>query len=315
MFDCDLNGDRYDNCKASKKLIEIIADAKAEKKNLLLSDENLDSRFAWALREVINDNHFKVKVVLAYRRIHRWLPSWYSQINKSASKDSKGNFFRNELGQPELRPHTEWPNEGGLYVPNFSDWYQHFVGQFHSSDLSSNHPSIVFKNAYEPYFDDIEVYNMEQEGDLVTNFMCQMVPSASKTCNRLKEGSIELPLVNPSMNMEHDILGVQAYERGLIDESLSRPTVVEAVRDHIQTSGMDLLRNCDSDVRDQIHDWLLDSEKAMFPDEWSPSKSDALENTYKIDYAEGKLCDIDIEAILSNEAWIEFFSSLGNNSR
>lgn len=312
-FDCDLDGDRWVNCKASDKLKQILADASAQRKNLLLSDENLDERFAGALREAIDDNQFRVKVVLVYRRIHQWLPSWYSQINKSANKDSKGNLLRNEEGQPERQPHTKWPSEGGVYVPNFSEWYNQFVGHFHSSDLASNHPSVSFKAAYEPYFDHIEVYDMNQEGDFVTNFMCQMIPEATKTCHRLTQGSVDLPLSNPSVDVEHDIVSVAAFERGLIDPSLSRPEVVEAVQNHLRNSETSLPRRCDVSVRDEIHDWLMDSEKAMFPQAWSNSTRDALESDYNVYYERGKLCDIDIDAVLSNGAWIRFFASLGSS--
>jgi hypothetical protein len=318
MFDCDLNGDRWTNCKVSETLLQILTNASVEKKNLLLSDENLDHRFAGALREAISDKLFRVKVVLVYRRIHTWLPSWYSQINKTANVDSKGNLLRNENGPPVRLPHTKWPSEGGVHVPNFSVWYKEFVSHFDSSDLVSNHPSIFFKNAYEPYFNHIEVYDMGQDGDLVTNFMCQMVPEASKTCHRLKEGTIYLPLSNPSVDVEHDILSVQAYEHGLVDinRGLSRSEVVEEVRKHLENhkSSITLPRKCDNGaMRDQIHDWLLDSEKAMFPEAWSPSVSEDLENQYNdYYYGKGNLCDVDIEAVMSDEKWIEFFASLGN---
>ena len=311
-FDCELDkNDSWTNCLVSEKLLNILADASAERKNLLLSDENLDERFAGALREAISDKDFRVKIVLVYRKIHTWLPSWYSQINKMTNKDSNGNFLRNENDQPTLQPHTKWPSEGGVHVPNFSDWYRQYVNGFHSEDLAGNHPSIKFKNAYEPYFDHIEVYNMDQEGDMVTNFMCQMIPEAHKTCHRLKEGSVKLPLINPSVNVEHDILSVEAYERGLIGEGLSRPTVVEEVRKHLQNPGVSLPRRCDSELRKQIHDWLFESEKIMFPDSWSSSVSEALENQYEDYYDKGKLCDIDLEEALDDKSWIEFFTSLG----
>ena len=317
MFDCDLDGDRWTNCKVSETLLQILANASTEKKNLLLSDENLDHRFAGALREAISDKLFRVKVVLVYRRIHRWLPSWYSQISKTANMDSNGNLLRNEIGEPVRLSHTKWPSEGGVHVPNFSDWYKDFVSHFDDpSDLVSNHPSIFFKNAYEPYFEHVEVYDMGQDGDFVTNFMCQMVPEASKTCRRLKDGTIDLPLSNPSVNVEHDILSVQAYEHGLIDinRGFSRPDVVEEVRKYLENnkSSITLPRKCDERaMRNQIHDWLLDSEKAMFPEAWSPSVREDLEYQYTdYFYGKGNLCDVDIGAVMSDEKWIEFFSSL-----
>jgi len=310
-FDCDMIGDRWDNCKVSEKLKEILRDAKQNHKNLVLTDENLDHRFVGALREAINDDHFRVKVVLVYRRIHKWLPSWYSQINKTANKDSSGNLLRNANGQPERQPHTKWPADGGVHVPNFSDWYKKYTHSFPSSDLVSHHPSIFFKETYEPYFDNIQVFDMSQDGDLVTNFMCQMIPEAFRTCERLKQGTITVTSENPTLNLDHDIVSVQAYEHGLIDTSLSRPTVVEEVRKYVEEKGLSVPKICNENIRNEIHDWLLNSEKAMFPKAWSPQTSDLLDKSFNENYSKGKLCDVDVEMVLNDEDWIQFFSSLG----
>ena len=310
FFDCDMIGDRWDNCKASDKMKEILSTASEERRNLLLSDENLDDRFADALRAVIDDNQFRVRVVVVYRRIHQWLPSWYSQINKTANKDSNGKLLRNHDGQPERQPHNFWPRDGGVHIPSFTDWYKQFVSAYHSSALAVNHPSLSFKRAYDHLFDDIQVFDMGQEGDFVTNFMCQMIPEASTTCQRLTDGEIDLPLSNPSVNVEHDILSVQAYERGLIEAKLSRPQVVEEVRAHISDSGITLPRKCDDDVTKQIHDWLFESEMLMFHTDWTSDLTKALDTSFDKDYNKGKLCDIDIESVLEDKAWIDFFASL-----
>ena len=56
---------------------------------------------------------------------------------------------------------------------------------------------------------------------------------------------------------------------------------------------------------------LLDSKKAMFPEALSPSVSEDLEFQYTdYYYGKGNLCDIDIEAVMSDEKWIDFFASL-----
>ena len=133
---------------------EILSTASEERRNLLLSDENLDDRFADALRAVIDDNQFRVRVVVVYRRIHQWLPSWYSQINKTANKDANGKLLRNHDGQPERQPHNFWPRDGGVHIPSFTDWYKQFVSAYHSSALAVNHPSLSFKRAYDHLFDD-----------------------------------------------------------------------------------------------------------------------------------------------------------------
>eukprot|EP00536_Pseudo-nitzschia_multiseries_P010303 jgi/Psemu1/202910/e_gw1.309.28.1 len=247
-----------------------------------------------------------------YRRIHRWLPRWYNLINKTTNIDSKGEFLRDQNHLPTRQPHKQWPSKGGVYIPNFSDWYRKFVHGLDSADLVSTHRSITFKNTYEPFFDRIELYNEDQEGDLVTNFMCQMVPEATTTCNNLKQGKVDIAIENAGEKVEHDILSVHAYENGLVDQNLSRPLVVSQVRNHIQQSGISLPRRCDTEVISQIHAWLLDSEKLLFREKWSPSASDALEIKFNSDSSTGELCDIDVEKILAEEDWIDFFGSLKN---
>jgi len=311
-FDCDINGDNYSNCKASNKLKQILAKASEDRKHILVSDENLNERYARALRDAIDDRKFRVKIIVVYRRIHEWLPSWYSQLNKNTVMDSNGNLLQDENGLAYSEPHTHWPSEGGLRIPNFSDWYQHFVRQFAPHDLGPNHPSVHFMNVYKLLFDRVTIYDMNQEGDLVTNFMCQMIPEAKRTCNHLKQG-MTLPLSNPSVNVEHDILSVQAYENGLIDKKLTRSMVVSEVTKYVKESGKVLSRRCDNGLIDQIRGWLLDSEKIMFPDKWSSDSRDALEETFGSFSSTGKLCDIDVENILSDDYWIRFFSSLGKS--
>jgi hypothetical protein len=311
-FDCDVDGDVYTNCKASNELLQLFEKASREQKHLLISDENLDERFAGALRDAIDDRKFRVKVVVVYRQIHQWLPSWYSQINKNTDRDSKGNLLQDENGLVIIEPHTHWPSEGGTHIPSFTAWYKEFTQYWDSSDLAPHHPSVHFMNVYKPYFDHVNIYDMNQKGDFVTNFMCQMFPEAPKTCKHLKE-EMNLPLSNPSVNVEHDILSVQAYENGLIDKKLTRSMVVSEVTKYVKESGKTLPRQCETGMIDQIRDWLLDSEEAMLPDKWSADYRDALERTFNSYYPNGKLCDVDIEKVLSDNDWVEFFSSLGRS--
>ena len=89
--------------------------------------------------------------------------------------------------------------------------------------------------------------------------------------------------------------------------------VVTEVTKYVKESGKTLPRRCEIGIIDQIRDWLLDSEKAMLPDKWSPDNRDALEKTFNSYYPNGKLCDVDIEKVLSSNDWVEFFSSLGRS--
>lgn len=71
--------------------------------------------------------------------------------------------------------------------------------------------------------------SMHQEGNLVTNFMCKSLPSANNCCNRLKNGALEIPRENASIDLDHDIIAVEARKRGLLQKSLSRREVQDEV--------------------------------------------------------------------------------------
>jgi hypothetical protein len=83
-FNCDVRGGGFHDCVATKKLVDTLTAAAHNNKNLLLSDENLDSVYSSTLRDVIDDEQFKATVVVVYRRIHEWLVSWVRSVYDSS---------------------------------------------------------------------------------------------------------------------------------------------------------------------------------------------------------------------------------------
>jgi hypothetical protein len=316
MFDCELVGGKLDNCKPSQRLKELIQTAKNDGQNLLLSSENLDYRYPEIIRSAIDDNDWEVTIIVVYRRIYEWLVSFYNQANKNTDKDAKGNLLLNKKGVPTRKLHTLWPDEGGVHIPSFSSWYKTFTQNWESiTELVNNHQSIKYIRFYNEHFENVVVHNMHRDGDLMTNIMCDTVPDANYSCDQLKSKTEESggdKNKNLSKNLNHDIIAVTAREHGLINEGLSRQAVVEEVRKHIENTSITLPENCDSGMIDQISTWLVESEKVVYPDAaWTPDEVNALENEYRNYATNGKMCDIDREAILRDPAWIEFFSSLG----
>lgn len=312
FFQCQVYGGGFHDCVASKKLKDVLVSAAHNQKNLLLSDENLDGVYAETLRDVIDDNQFKVSVVVVYRRIHEWLVSWYNQINKSTNKDVHGNILLDHNGNPYREEHTHWPDQGGVKVPTFSQWYQDYTKYWKPSELVANHHSISFMNAYKPLFENIVVYNMHQDGDLVKNFMCDVVPDAQHCCDRLKNGALNIPRVNGSVKLDHDILAVEARERGLLMGTLSRREVVYSIGKHVENENLVLPRRCNMDVIDEIRTWLVESEEYIFKDSWSEEQTTSLGGVFDSYQATGKLCDVDIEAVFSDKKWTLFFRHLDN---
>lgn len=312
-FICDVGRwGGFTNCKASDSLVSLIEETYEAGGNLLLSDENLDERFAQPLRDIIDDSKWQVTVVVTYRRIHEWLVSWYNQINKTTNVDAKGNVLIGDDGNPYREEHIHWPDQGGAHIPNFSTWYQEFTQNWEPSELVKKHRSVEFYHLYTPLFDNVVIYDMHQEGDLVTNFMCDVIPRADHTCLKLKHNKIDLPTVNPSVDLDHDILAVYAYDKGYVDKSLSRREVVNAVGKFVKESDKSLPRACHPGISKQIYDWLVASEEEMFADSWSPTRSAEMTASFKTFFAKGKLCDVDVDEALRDQDWVNFFHSLGN---
>eukprot|EP00529_Nitzschia_sp_RCC80_P006321 CAMPEP_0113477406 /NCGR_PEP_ID=MMETSP0014_2-20120614/20188_1 /TAXON_ID=2857 /ORGANISM="Nitzschia sp." /LENGTH=1602 /DNA_ID=CAMNT_0000370493 /DNA_START=55 /DNA_END=4860 /DNA_ORIENTATION=- /assembly_acc=CAM_ASM_000159 len=306
IFDCGIKGGRYTKCNATEKLVDILQDATKDHHHLLFSDENLDERFSETLEDVINESKFRVKVVVVYRRIHEWLVSWYNQKNKQTNIDATGKFLTDENGQPIREAHRLWPQDGGVHVPPFSDWYQEFVGALDMSDMANQHPSVHFMNVWEEVFPEkVEVYNMHEDGDLVTNFMCEMIPEATKSCSALQNGMV-LPLKNPSVKIEHDIIGVAAYERGLIEKGVTRAESMEQITRYVKENKISLPRVCNKEISDEIRQWFLQSEKLMLKN----NNRDELNGIFDSYETSEKLCDVDIEDVLSDDSWIRFFAMM-----
>lgn len=311
-FDCEVGPwGTFINCRASQQLKDLIEKSKEEGKNLLLSDENLDHRFAQPLRDVIDDTEWQVTVIVMYRRIHEWLVSWYNQINKTTNRGVNGTVLFDENGIPYREKHKYWPDQGGIHVPSFSSWYQQYTHYWDTTELVSKHRSIAFYNTYKPLFGNVLVYNIHQEGGLVVNFMCGVIQDSPTACDQVRSPDWKFPKMNPSVNLNHDILAVHAYDQGLVKKSLSRKEVVDAVAQFMTESDKILPLKCDNDTINQIGDWLVDSEMNVLGKSWHPSMEADLRVMYESYVVAGEICDVDFEVLLGDEDWTQFFKSLG----
>ena len=314
-FDCELDQwGGWHNCKASKSLKALIWSARDEGADLLLTDENLDENFAQGLRDAIDTNDWDVTVIVVYRRIHEWLVSWYNQIHKTTNLDSNGKVLFDKEGIPYRTEHTHWPDEGGIHIPSFASWYQDYTRHFGSepSQLASRHRSIEYKSVYQQLFDNVILYNLHNEGSMVTNFICDIV-RAYRTCDKLQNHVFDIEKINGSIHLEHDILSVLAHEQGLIPSTLSRSEVVKEVSNYIQASNKTIPRTCNAQISQQIRTWLVDTEKIMMgTNNWTEVKETDLLALYDSFVATGKMCDVDTKAVLEDEEWCSFFRSLGD---
>jgi hypothetical protein len=208
--------------------------------------------------------------------------------------------------------HTWWPDQGGSKIPVFSEWYRSFTEGWDRSDMVSKHPTIERINTYQPVFDEVVVHNMHQDGDFVTNVMCESVPGARHCCKKLKKDKLEVPLLNASVNLDHDIIAVEARTRGLLRRSLSRSEVVDAISKFVTTAKKVIPQRCNYDMIVEIEKWLFSSEEDLFKSSWTDQKAHDLQKIFSSYVDAGGLCDIDLEQIFADKDWVQFLSSLDN---
>jgi hypothetical protein len=310
-FDCELGPwGGFVNCVVSEKLKKLILQTHISGQNLLLTDENLGERFVGPLRDAIKSNEWDVTVIVMYRRIHEWLVSWWNQINKTTNLDAEGKILIDANGNPYREEHKLWPSAGGVYVPEFTAWYKDYVKYWDTSDLVGHHRSVEYFNLYKETFDHVKVYNMHSDGDIVTNFFCEVI-NMPNTCKKLQNNEVEMSEVNASVNLHHDILATYFYDQGFVHEGLSRPQVVAAIGDYVKRSRKEIPRKCDAEITGQIFGWLVESEKIMLKETWNDSSEEELRGIFDAFVAKGKICDLDRETVLQDEEWRSFFKSLG----
>jgi hypothetical protein len=305
-FDCEIGSwGGFINCVVSDQLKTLMSETRKAGQNLLLTDENLGEGFVGPLRDAISDREWDVTVIVMYRRIHEWLVSWYNQINKTTNLNSEGQILVDDHGNPYREEHKNWPDKGGVYVPEFSSWYKDYIKYWHPAELPSKHRSVEYYQLYDVAFENVLVYNMHQGTDFVTDFFCDIL-KASRSCQKLREKQVDLSEaeVNASVDLDHDILATFFYAHGFIDKNSRRQDVVAQISAFIADTGKKIPRSCDIDVVDQIFDWLLVSEKIMVGAEWWSDSKEDLERNFKSFVENGKLCDV---------TWIGAPYSMTNN--
>jgi len=198
----------------------------------------------WAVQ---TRHKWDVRVVVSYRRLHELVPETYATELRHHRRRNHGQYC-----------HERWPGSNGncREIPSFLEFLEHQV------DLSK-HEFVKTYQAWSKNFK-VSVLNVhhedehenEHENALSTNFVCQAMPGADNTCQRLKFRSesntnttitggnnTESSNTNNNNNpvavsskdvllLEFDRLAVRAYEEGLVHEIDNRRELGLAIQKH-----------------------------------------------------------------------------------
>jgi len=290
------------------RLLEKLA---ANQTNVIMSDEAISrAKLTDSNLRLFNatvSEHFRVKLVVVYRRYWEWLLSMHNEKYKPRSYRKRFRIWPDEQGGESME---SFP----VYYRRLLQW-QGFGGYQMAAERQDVHAAYYLKEQFRRHFDDVRIFNMHQQtGTLLDNFVQTIVPDlqgayAKRTSHRDTHH-------NPSANLDYDLLATAARKRGLLRYSLQRRHVTHAVAGILgsfsysnqttTTIGGAVPLECLTDTeRATLLNRSLALERHMFPkdaDDWVEPHQAA--------FAEANFCNVDTDQALADPVWQQFFQSL-----
>ena len=323
--------------KFDERLQTIVDLSDGGTKHVILSTEEL--RWAkfwsrdWYYVLTTLQKHFKICIVLVYRRYFEWLPSRYHEEWR--------------VQGPEGRKVMEWPlneEEGekgpGQYTPTFAQFYEwertgtcvrqklkcsvYFQHRFESQPLGPKfmtHPTLAMKKWLETgdvVPNEVKVINFHSD-NLLEEFFCYGLPNAPESCQKAKTIT---KLKNPSKEeINYDLIALAAHKQGLIYDGVSRNQAKSKSKvflaNVLNQSISDLPNLCLGDDGEGGPQMLLEefrnisyhAERIL-----QPSLVDGHDEAFDKYAAKKKFCNVDgHKLLLQNEHWKKYMSVLRVN--
>lgn len=189
-----------------------------------MSNHLEDRPETWALFLSLFEG-WEVRIVVAYRHYFDWIRSMY---------------FQQHIGKKYKRL---WPHQRGLAIPSFRQFLANHLHRWSEGNPSNDadswgqHLTLYTIQYFLKHFEDVRVFDLHQEGDVLTNFVCQMMPGADTVCHRLRnEAFVEAIVKRESHSFDADHLALAAYEGGMLDKDVFRGDAIKSIEQHLQTT-------------------------------------------------------------------------------
>ena len=224
----------------------------------------------------------RFRVVVAYRRLHDWLPSWYNQIV---------DLYLSNYIQAEFR------------FINFVEWidqkYNQFI-QVHAMEIAKR-----YKNS--GMFESVDMLNMHDGVPLLEKLFCNFIPSNNATCQSVAKDEVTKKIHNIGGTHEYERLATKAFLRGklnnyhrVIAKDVADKIQRDAVERGIFKDGKNYPKVClNQTFLDQLLQTEMQQEREYFP-KWYESQGgdEGLRKEFE-KAAKHKLCSMDEEQILA----------------
>ena len=193
----------------------------------------------------------------------------------------------------------------------FQNWLSEYAAS-RDEDVSRIHNAVKLFNLYTTRFEEVRILDFHEDGSLEEKFVCDYIPGSSNSCKAIRENGKHASSLNGSVNLDSEILAVEAYKRDLVDKSLSRKDVVGRVRERLSVT--ETPRICDSDLTKKLYEWLVASEQQLFGDVLPAKRIGVLNKDFGELLKKGQLCNLHVEKIFNDQdqssPWIDFFREM-----
>lgn len=322
--------------KEQQLFTDILRDHLHAGHNVIMSDESMGrdlSEREWALLKQTFAG-FDVKVVVAYRRYHEWLVSFYKHL----FRDFKYHKYMKEFS-----------DNGGARIPNFQDfivnpnqWVSPLEGVSSVEAWAvakPGHISARVRDSYQAHFSDVAIWNhhipvdasnkptavtavSKESNNVVLQFMCSVLPHADQTCAKMTKRWVMHSYKQGVNLLEKEFIAQRAHEICPRLSDMKRRDVFAGVKELFRRYKYDRYEKCakesgdnmalcklnkkiafpvkclDEGVKQIFWKQTMQSEKNMLPDfAASPDGQQSLWQSFSDQVASDKFCSIDLDKV------------------
>jgi hypothetical protein len=271
---------------------------------------------------------WNVRIVIGYRHYFEWIRSLYYQQYLNAKKYK-----------------LNWPNQGkGQEHPSFLWYLDYHLKCYETGNLSvdgghhapafGHHLSLSTYKKFAPYFDDIQFFNLYEHGDIVTNFVCKVMPAAYHTCKGLKaqaskkeEVDVQGLLRRVSKSFDTYRIAEAAYARGIIDPNIPKPDVIEQIEAKVKEEKLEsneYFLACPIPTLEArfLNASIAFEKEMLFISHGDQATTKVLNKAssehrkqFEAAKAEFRFCEVDPNLVLKDADWLAFLTQVGNQER
>lgn len=257
--------------------------------NVLLVAEDLDRvKIDYKRIQYYLQPYRRFRVLVNYRRMHEWLPSWYNQIMDL--------YLSNYI-------------QGKSRYPSFVEWINthfHHFKQVHAIEVATR-----YRNSGK--FESVEILNMHdgtRAGNmplpLLENLFCNYIQFANATCQTIKNGK-EAQKRNIGRTYEYERLATKAFLRGKIHNyhKVIAPKVADRIKNLVVERGIFPDGNAypkiclNQTFLDHLLQTEMEQERKYFP-KWYESQGGDEGLRKDFENSRHKMCSMDEERILDS---------------